>query len=39
MTPGLGAESAMVNTSGSGMGGDPGTGLEGVMRELCGKRM
>lgn len=37
--PGLGALSAIVNTMGSGMGGLPGAGLEGVIMEPCGKSM
>jgi hypothetical protein len=39
MVPSLGAVSGMVKTMGSGMGGAPGVGREGVMLEVRGKRM
>jgi hypothetical protein len=39
MVPGLGAVSGMVKTMGSGIGGAPGAGREGVMLDVRGKRM
>ncbi len=38
MVPGLGALSGMVKTRGSGVGGEPGAGFEGVYIEFLGKR-
>jgi hypothetical protein len=39
IVPDLGAESGIVKTIGSGVEGDPGTGLLGVMRDEVGKRI
>jgi len=37
--PGLGAVSGIVKTMGSGIGGEPGLGREGVILEFLGKRI